>query len=346
MKNKKAKIVDETENNSSLQNLDSSETIKTETKEDKPFDQQIEEARMVLQGIYKKSRRISNIFMIGAVAFLVAGMVLAVQKENNVLPIIGFVLMGVAILSLIIQYIVNRNKFPDATKEYAKNVTALLNGHIFSSTLISDLKTDPLEKIEQSEILSDGVYNSISQLASRNVVTGTYKKRNFRIADLAVYEVGEKRNQRPLAFIGKYLVYPNDLHFEDRIIVSIYNPAVNSVVEKGQTVTKEARLDKPTNIEDLELVMEENNMKIYAKNGVDVKDVLGSKFFKYLSSIQIDKTLLNANLCFWAGRSIAYFSYDDDVVSLPFEKEFNGTPTKEFRKDFEELLEGLSILTK
>lgn len=302
----------------------------TSTKLERPADlNDVEDARLNFFNSYKKSKRTSNIAMGVVLVVVIAAFILIVQK-SQVMKIIGYALAGVAIVGMIIFYALNKNKFPNLTKEYINNINALLNGYTFESNELSKTVTDSLEKIEQSDVISDRVYTNVNKIGSRNVVYGGYKDAHFRVADLAVYSIQEKNKQVPV-FVGKYLTYPNTLDFSGRIIISL---------------SGEKPIDLANDIDDLKELYKEENLTIYGPEGLDYKDILGSKFISNIKKIEIKDALLNINFVIWGGHSAAYLSYSDGIMALPFDKPFEKACFIQYRDNFMETLSILSLINK
>lgn len=274
----------------------------------------VEPARQELVKIQKKSTKLSRISMLIAVVLIVAGTVMIAQTPIG-FKIAGYSLLGVAVIGMIAFYILTKNKFPSATKKYISLVTSNFNGFIYKATEYKDIKFDLMDRFEIAELITDGVYQKIDSLASRNIVTGKYMDSSFKVGDVALYEV--KGRDRKTLFVGKHLETHNDLSFEDRIIIHI----------KG-----EKDIDTPTALSDLVALNDDPHFVIYGKEGVDYKSILGTKFISSLKKIELDETLLAATFVFWGGHNAVYLSYSDNVISLPFEFEFKVEPIDEASK--------------
>ena len=290
------KIDEQLENKEVVESLD----------ESKDFGEIIEEGRANLFGLYKKSRLRSNILMGVTVALLIAAFIMISNTEIPALPIIGYSIAGVVVVGMVTYYILTKNKFPAETKKYIELVTRSLNGYAFKGNEFKDVTNYVDEKLEIGEVSSDLVYNNITSIGSRNVVKGTYHGRSFLVADAALY-FGDNRS-RKAHFVGKYISYKNDLSFEKRFVL----------VKKA-----EEPVDQPNAIEDLTLLATENGVEIYGVEGANYKDVLSTKFIKGIGDIQLDSNLLNVAVTIWGGHSACYLSYSDEVISLPFDREFN-----------------------
>ena len=102
-------------------------------------------------------------------------------------------------------------------------------------------------------------------------------------------------------------------------------------------------MDQPNDIDDLTLVLEEDNLQVYAPNDKPIKDVFGTKFISKLKEIKTDDKLLNLVVVVWAGHTAIYLSYDDSVTVLPFEHEFNVESQDKYKSDLVAALELVTL---
>ncbi len=289
----------------------------------------VEEARKKLYAQYKKNKMISNILMAIVVVIVIICFILVAQKEMW-MKIVGYCLGGAAIVAIIIYYFFIRNKFPNATREYIEYVNQQLNGYCFESNDFSKALYDPLEKIDQSEVMSDRVYENVIRTGSRNVVVGVYKDKRFKVSDMAAYVPGEK-NRPNAAFVGKYLITSNTLKFDGRFIINF----------KGLKP-----VDLPSDISDLTILEQEESYTIYGPEGADYKKILTPKFLSKLKNIKIEDDLLNVNVGVWGGHTAVYLSYTDAVISLPFQEPFKKSATQQYRNNLIDILETCLIINK
>lgn len=283
---------------------------------------EIERERSTLYADYKKSRKISNIITCVVLVVGLAGVILITQQSLP-LTITGWSLMGATVLGLVAYYIVNKNKFPNKTREYIKTITKLINEHTFRADEFTDVVTDPQEKFDISELIADGVYQDVAIAQSRNVVRGKYAGKDFLYAEVALFKQQATRNKKegPM-FVGKYISYPNNLEMKGRIVINL---------KKSDTP-----LDVPTGVGDLTVLKEQPNLGVYGLKETDVEKVLGKKFYAgLLEDLAIKEHLINVNVVVWAGKSAIYFSYDDAAMGLPFDKEFD-------RKPYDQMADNLS----
>lgn len=293
------------------------------------YAENVENARLELSKAYKKGRTKSNIMMVAIMVLLVGSMVL-ITRENMTLKIIGWVIVGLGVVGMIVFYALTKNILPNKTKEYIKVVNENLNGRNFSDNKFKDLVIDQDEKLELGDVVSDGLYKAVS-IGSRNVITGKFADRSFTVGDLALYKDNNPKN-RGSAFVGKYVSYPNDLHFEGRIIFNFKK--------------KEDAYDQPTDVDDLAVLFESETLLVYGKEGLDYTSVLGKDFVDGLNKIEIKDSLYNLCVVVWSGHTAGYMSYGDEVISLPFENEFNKAANEQYRKNLLDLLNTLALIKK
>jgi hypothetical protein len=241
----------------------------------------------------------------------------------------GYGVAGATVVGMVVFYVVNKNRFPSATKTYIQDITSIMNSHTFKDHDYDDLTFDSQEKLVQSDIASDRVYDKISRIGSRNVVHGTFRKERFVAADLATYHRNGKQDEA--TFVGKYLSCFNKYSFDGRVIINL----------KGQKP-----VDLPDDIADLKLEKDEDGLAIYSTINLDYREVIDSLMLSKLRKIAIERHLVNINIVIWGGHSAAYLSFDDDTMVLPFDKEFKEDAQLQMNETILMVLDALHMLFK
>ncbi|MFA5503169.1 MAG: hypothetical protein WDA35_02140 [Bacilli bacterium] len=294
-----------------------------------PFYTEVENARLKLHQKYKKNKLMSSIVTIIVVALVVLAFFL-MANEGEAFKYAGYAVAGVTLLGMVIYYIINKNRFPDETKKYISFIHVQFNSFVFEDKKYEKIEMEPRDKIDTGEIAVDRIYKDISQTGSRNVIRGTYDKNTFVSSDLAVYTRKDKK-QDVACFVGKYLSIPNNITFSGRIIITL----------KG-----EKPMDLPTDLEDLENVIDEEKLIIHAPKDVDYKTIVGEKFLKNLKKIEIKDFLININIVIWGGHTAVYLSYTDELMTVPFENPFNELPLTQFKDNQLQLIKLVNQLGK
>ena len=302
--------------------------IEKPNKDSKPYEEAIEQARVDFNKVVKKSRIRSYIAM-GVVLALAVTSVIFIGFRGLAWSIAGWSLVGTAVVGMIVFYIVTRNTVPNATKDYIDVVNRELNQRNFADNQFTEAKTDKKEKLEIADPISDGIYAGLTTIASRNVINGKFAGRTFKLGDMGLYS-GQGKG-RTSAFVGKYFSYPNDLHFEGRYIISI----------KGK-----APVDLPTDTADLVVLHEDDSFVVFGKEGAKYESDLTKAFVSEIKKVQVNNHLLNLNVVIWSGHTAVYASYDDQIMTLPFQKNYDKEPNEQYANDLLHLFKACHLIVK
>ena len=295
---------------------------------EKTYDRVIEDARKELYKNYTMSRRVSNILMFVVVAAIV-GIMFLVINNNQVLKIVGYSLAGALLVGMILYYVLTRKNFPNKTKDYVALVSKAVNAEIFKNQEFDEINSNPDEKLGLDDLIGDGVYQEATGVNSRNVVRGTYKKHHFLYAEAALTRPSTRKQQVPPLFVGKYISLPNDLKFDGRFVLVFKNP--------------KDPLDLPNAVNDLAVLEDKDDFMVYGPEGANYRDAINNKVVSQLKKLQIGGHLLNVNVVFWSGHSAAYISYDDTIMSVPFDKPLDKAG---FDQSFKDILNCFNALTE
>ena len=294
----------------------------------KTYDQVIEDARKDLYKSYTTSRRVSNILMFVVVAAIV-GIMFMVINNNQVLKIVGYCLAGALLIGMILYYVLTRKNFPNKTKGYVALVSNTVNAELFKNQEFEEISSNPEEKLGLDDLIGDGVYAEATGANSRNVVRGTYKKHHFMYAEAALTRPSTRKQQVPPLFVGRYISMPNDMKFDGRFVFVFKNP-------------KEP-LDLPNAVDDLKVLEEKEDFVVYGPEAANYHNIIKNNVISQLRKIEIGGHLLNINVAFWAGHTAVYLSYDDAIMSVPFDKPLDKAG---FEKSFEDLLISFNAITE
>ena len=288
------------------------------------YSEKIEKGRDDFYKTFSKQRKISNL-LIPIVGLIMAAsfvMFLAVSEAWG--KIAGGVIIGVTLVGMVIFYIITRNKLPGQSQAYLKNFAITSNSYLVSKQEVKEPRLLFKKRFAISDFLPDRVYKDIVDIASRNIVEFEYKGHAVQMGEAALYKKGEKKHQKQLLFVGRYLSFANDYHFEDRYIINIH---------------KKEKVDLPTDFEDLVILKEQNNFAVYGKDGANYAKDLGKNIVNDLLSLDCNNALLNVNIVVWAGHTAVYLSYDDGIVSIPLDKKLDSSAYKQLKKNVLEILE-------
>ena len=287
--------------------------------EQKTFDQIIEEERHKLYKSYTTSRRVSNILMFATVA-AICGIMFLIISKIPALRITGYALAGAILVGMIVYYLLNRKKFPNKTRDYVALVSKTLNAEMFKNQEFKEINSNPEEKLAMDDLVADGIYSGASGINSRNVIHGVYKNGHFLYAEAALVRPSTRKQQVPPLFVGRYISIPNEMKFDGRFVFVFKN-------------AKEP-LDLPNAVSDLEVLEEKDDFVVYGPKGSNYHNVIKNDVLSQLRRIEVGGHLLNVNVVFWSGHTAVYLSYDDTIMSVPFDKPIDKAG---FEKSFDDL---------
>lgn len=296
--------------------------------EAKTYDVIIEEARQDLFKSYAKSRRISNILMF-AVVVAIVGIMFMIISNNQVLKIVGYCLAGAIVVGMIVYYVLTRKNLPNKVQKYVPFVMQTLNDKMFSMPGFSEIKNNPEEKLQMDDLVGDGVYVEANGINSRNIVRGVYNGHHFLYAEAALTRPSTKKQQVPPLFVGRYISVPNQMKFDGHFIFNFKNP--------------KQPLDLPNAINDLKVLEEKEDFVVYGPEDANYHNIIDNKIISQFKKIQIEGHLLNLNVVFWGGHTAVYLSYDDAILSVPFDKPFDKDG---FEKSLDDLVISLQAMSE
>lgn len=297
------------------------------------FESDIESERQKVYANYKKAKLISNIMMGIVVAFIIAGIIMWTQN-NDVLKVLGYVFLGLGVVTMLVFYVFNRNRTPGMIRKYMNLVSDKFNSYLYHDDKFEHASMNPNEKIDTATISADRCYVGVASCGSRNVVRGKFKDHPFIVGDVSCAGLNDKNKQVDL-FVGKYLSFDNNYKFDGRIIINM--------CLKGEKV-----YDLPNDTFELEKLFHEDQITIWANPGLDYKSIVDDKFLSILKQIKVaeEKHLVNLNIVIWGGHSAVYLSYDNSLMSFPFEHSFTKKPIEQFKKDQDVIFELFELMLK
>ena len=293
---------------------------------EKPFYDEIDDERNALYKTYRNTTRLNNILLIVVAAVFIGSFFLITQDTWG--QITGWVLIGVTIAGLVAYYLITRNKYPKASKNYFSRFWELSNQYLFNQDKFSDCQIDLREKYDLATVAADRVYKDIIDLASRNLLRGKYDGREFLFGELGVYKHGLRKRSREVVFVGRHITIENKLTIENRYIINI--------------ASEEKTYDLPDDIDDLVVLEQQGAFTLYGVEGADYKKELGNDVLSKFKSLSVAKPLLNINVALWSKKTFCYLSYDDSIVAIPFNDKIDSEAYAVLKKNIGEMFEILA----
>lgn len=288
----------------------------------------IEEERQIYAKAYKNSETRFRISRIILIILAIASVILIFQKPM-VCKIIAYVCLGLAVVVVIVFAILNKRTAAPNSKGFLIKSLVAMDRKIFADGKYSEIVYEPNLKINKDVVELNGVYKSITDVISRNVIFGKYDEHSFNSFECAL--ISGKGKGRKSLFVGKIIETPNNLHFTGRYLLTISN---------------DSNIDSPNNIEDLVELSKDGKFQILGSKDSDYKTELGLQNISRIKSLNCNKEILKITFCIHAGKTTVYLSCSDDLNKISLENKMDPKPINEYSKFQLSLMEVLATLAK
>lgn len=310
-----SKIEEEkTSNEENISNENEKEMVEDQPIEiiDKPIFHQIDDRRKAFVERYRKFKLTRNIVLFVALALITGGMI-----GFNFIPEIGiWIGIGLVFLVLVGVWLLNKflivKKAEEDTHSYVVQTVNDFNTYSFDEKYYSDLKMHDDMEISLEEFQAANIYQDLSNVSSRNVLTGKIFDHDFHCASLAGYVTKEDEKGRKKSvpiFVGKYLSVNVDLKVDDLILIYI----------KG----KSNLVEVPSVASSMNVLSDNNTYTIYGKQE-DKKAILNSRALGVLKQFKVNKYFLDLSISIQKNAIVFAIDYDDEVMNIPLFNNFTG----------------------
>ena len=293
--------------------------------------EKIEEERQVFWKSYKTHNTFKMVVMMLCLAAIVVAFIVFPQVLSNQPKLQTGLTIMVAILALGGTYgysVFVRKKFDRKMKVYFDLYFKSINEYVFEDKVFSDVELQVPGKITLDEFNECKLYKDVMEAGSRGLTTFKCKGIEASIVDCAGNVKAEKR-VRPV-FVGKML--RSKASYEGDIPVFVYL--------KGNE-----RALPPTNLDDVKNVLEDQKM-VVRSDYKDWKKVLNGTVMKALEGVEVDKILVDVGFAIYSGKVYVMMGYDDPLMVLPLQTEFDSKPTEIYKKDMAAMAKVLEALNK
>lgn len=183
-------------------------------------------------------------------------------------------------------------------------------------------------KIDIDLFKDTNLYKDVIDVGSRGLTEFEYNGIPMRIVDCAGNIKDEKR-MRPV-FVGKLLHCATKYLGEHTIVIYF----------KGND-----KALPPTNVTELK-VIEDNEKYIIYSNSAEAKKVINASIKKMLNGIEMNKYLIDLAISMHDGKIFVCFGYDDPIMILPLQNQFDPKPNEQYKKDLGKVIKLVEALNK
>lgn len=172
------------------------------------------------------------------------------------------------------------------------------------------------------------LYKDIAEVGSRGLTEFEYNSIPMAIVDCAGNVRADKRI-KPV-FVGKYLFSATS--YVDEQIIAIYF--------KGND-----RSLPPTNLTEIATVEDNEKFVIYSNNK-NWKKVITPAIIKQLNTLKMGDLLVDLAISMHDGKMFVAFGYDDPIMVLPLQNQFNPKPIMQYKNDLMDVVKIVEALNK
>ena len=279
---------------------------------DKPIFHQIDERRKKFVERYRKFKLTRNLVLFIALALITGGMI-----GFSFIPNFGiWIGIGLVFLVLVAVWLLNKflivKKAEVDTHEYVVQTVKDFNTYSFDEKYYQELNIHEDMEISLEEFQAANIYKDLSNVSSRNVVTGKVFDHDFHSASLAGYVTREDEKGRKKSvpiFVGKYLSVNVDLKMDDLLLIYI----------KG----KSNLVELPSFAKDMNVLSDNNTYTIYGKQE-DKRAILNNRALSVLKKFKVNKYFLDLSISMQKNAIVFAIDYDDEVMNIPLFNNFTG----------------------
>lgn len=290
----------------------------------------VEDTRLVFWKSYKLHNTFKLIVMMVCLAAIIVAFIVLPNIIKNSSVQLGLTI-GIAVLALGGTYgysLFVRKKFERKMKEYFELYFNCCNEYVYGEKPFSNAELQNPGKITLDEFNKCGLYKDVLETGSRGLTNFKYNDLEMSIVDCAGNVKAEKR-MKPV-FVGKMVRATAKYDGEYPVYVYI----------KGNE-----RSLPPTNMEGVEAVQDDEKMVVYS-NYKDWKKVLNGPVMKALEAIKTDKILVDVAFSIGKGKVFAMLGYDDPLMVLPLQQEFDYKPTEIYKENMGVICKVIEALNK
>ena len=288
----------------------------------------IENARQAFLKLYRTQNAWKWVISFFAIAAVIFGCIVVPNILIGTPSLVVMVSTLAGALTITILYTFLTKKYlHKKMREYFALYYDNINSYVFDED-VKDITMPSPGNIEDQTFLDNNLYKDVVKVGSRGLTEFVYKGIPVAVVDAAA-QVRQDKRLAP-AYVGKYLFAAANYDFDEPLYIYY----------KG-----DKRSLPPTNLDGIKDVHEDKKMIIYSNNK-DWKKVISSTVKQVLTSIEMHHDLVDLAISFQRGRMFVCMGYDDPLMVLPLQTEFDYKPTEIYKKDMQVVAKLVEELNK
>ena len=293
--------------------------------------EEIEQERQKFFKTFRIQNTLKWIISVICIAAIVIGCIVVpnVIKDNDNLK--TGLMLGIVIVALAGTFgysVFTKRSMNGKMKKYFNFYYKKVNEFAMDQEGFSEPVLQEPGKIDIDLFRDTNLYKDIVDVGSRGLTEFEYNGIPMRIVDCAG-QIKDDKRMRPV-FVGKLLHCATKYLGEQSIVIYF----------KGNE-----RALPPTNVSELKVV-EDNTKYVIYSNSADVKKIVKPAIKKMLDGIEMNKVLVDLAISMHDGKIFVCFGYDDPLMVLPLQNQFDPRPNEQFKKDLGKVIKVVEALNK
>lgn len=212
---------------------------------------------------------------------------------------------------------------------YFNNYFANQNTFVFENKKFSEINLQDPGKITIEEFDECRLYKDIMSVGSRALTNFKFNGVDMKIVEASGHVKREDKRVVPV-FVGKVISGKAKYDGDDQIVIYL----------KGND-----RSLPPTNLGGLETVEDTAQLSIHTNNK-NYKKVLTKEIMSKIKEIKTGELLVDVAISIYSEKVFVMMGYDDPLMVLPLQSEFDSKPMEHFKKDVVKVCELVEALGK
>lgn len=286
----------------------------------------LETMRNTFSKMYRKFRIFSYVSTAIVIAVIVVSYVwlLPINQWAGIVPII------LVLVASLVYSRWARNKLTDNVRKYMADYNGYVNEYAVSETKVENYVYDFAGQLDKAAFTDARLLKDIINSNSRNLVTYDLGRWHVEIADYAAYRRDGK--QARAVFLGKLVIGTTEKEIDGRLVLYI-KPSEQKY--DGGT--------GPDDLEDLELVVDKPEYKLYATNK-ELKKAISTKALEALLQVRPDNELADVSVALYKNKFAVTLTYSDALMVVPYKENVPVHAIKKYKEHLTALNKFIALL--
>lgn len=282
--------------------------------------EKIENNRKAFLADYRKNNNLKIIISVACILVIVVACILlptVMPKEREKLTTgITLGLFVLALAGTLGASMLTRRGMDKKMKIYFSDYYKAQSDYIIDGEGFENVALQEPGKITLEDFNESKLYANVIEAGSRGLTNFEYNKIPMSVVDCAGNVKGEKRIMP--VFVGKRV--SSAVNYAESEPIFIYLKGNEKALP-------------PTNVDGLEKVVDDEKMWI-ATNNKNWEKVITKDVLKLINEFTMNDLLIDLAISLHDGKAFIMMGYDDPLMVLPLQNQFNSKPMESFKEDF------------